>query len=62
MAASVTAPKISPGAVAAQTLDAVEAGEPEVLADDVTRQVRAALSGPLHQLYPSVASTASSPR
>jgi len=62
MAASVTAPKISPDAVAAQTLDAVEAGEPEVLADDVTRQVRAALSGPLHQLYPSVASTASSPR
>ena len=62
MSASVTAPKISPEIVAAQTLDAVEAGEAEVLADDVTRQVRAALSGPLHQLYPSVASTASSPR
>src|SRR5215467_2970323 len=52
MAASVTAPKISPDVVAAQTLDAVEAGEPELLADDVTRQVRAALSGPLRHLYP----------
>jgi NAD(P)-dependent dehydrogenase (short-subunit alcohol dehydrogenase family) len=62
MSASVTAPKTSPGVVAAQTLDAVEAGEPEVLADDVTRQVRAALSGPLSHLYPSIASTASSPR
>src|SRR5262249_5220807 len=62
MAASVTAPKISPHAVAAQTLDAVAAGEPEVLADDVTRQVRAALSGPLQHLYPSIASIASGPR
>jgi NAD(P)-dependent dehydrogenase (short-subunit alcohol dehydrogenase family) len=62
MSASVTAPKISPDVVAAQTLDAVEAGEPEVLADDVTRQVRAALSGPLHHLYPPAVSTARSPR
>src|SRR5215468_3359575 len=62
MAASVTAPKISPHAVAAQTLDAVAAGEPEVLADDVTRQVRAALSGPLQHLYPSIAAAASGPR
>lgn len=31
-------------------------------ARDVTRQVRAALSGPLKHLYPSIASTASGPR
>jgi hypothetical protein len=28
-----------------------------VLADDISRQVRAALSGPLGSLYPSVAPT-----
>jgi NAD(P)-dependent dehydrogenase (short-subunit alcohol dehydrogenase family) len=55
MAAHVTGPKTAPGLVAAATLDAVEAGQPEVLADDITRQVRGALSGPLSGLYPAVA-------
>jgi NAD(P)-dependent dehydrogenase (short-subunit alcohol dehydrogenase family) len=58
MAAHVTSPKTAPDLVAAATLDAVEAGRPEVLADDVSRQVRAALSGPLSSLYPSVAPAA----
>jgi NAD(P)-dependent dehydrogenase (short-subunit alcohol dehydrogenase family) len=58
MAASVTGPKTAPDLVARATLDAVEAGQPEVLADDVSQQVRAALSGPLSSLYPSVASSA----
>jgi NAD(P)-dependent dehydrogenase (short-subunit alcohol dehydrogenase family) len=56
MAAHVTAPKIAPQVVAEVALDAVEAGQPEVLADETTRQVRAALSGPLAGLYPSLAS------
>lgn len=56
MAAKVDAPKTSPDAVAAMTLDAVEAGDHEVLADEVTRQVRAGLSGPLSALYPQLAS------
>jgi NAD(P)-dependent dehydrogenase (short-subunit alcohol dehydrogenase family) len=55
MAAAVTGPKTAPDVVARATLDAVEAGQPEVLADDVTQHVRAALSGPLSSLYPSVA-------
>jgi NAD(P)-dependent dehydrogenase (short-subunit alcohol dehydrogenase family) len=55
MAASVAGPKVDPGVVARATLDAVEAGQPEVLADDISQQVRAALSGPLSSLYPSVA-------
>jgi len=55
MAASVTGPKTAPDVVARATLDAVEAHQPEVLADDVSEQVRAALSGPLSSLYPSVA-------
>lgn len=58
MAASVTGPKTAPDVVARATLDAVEAGQPEVLADDVSQQVRAALSGPLSSLYPSVATSA----
>jgi NAD(P)-dependent dehydrogenase (short-subunit alcohol dehydrogenase family) len=55
MAASVTGPKTAPDVVARATLDAVGAGQPEVLADDISQQVRAALSGPLSSLYPSVA-------
>jgi hypothetical protein len=36
-------------------LDGVEAGRPEVVADDLSRTVRGALSGPLSALYPDVA-------
>jgi NAD(P)-dependent dehydrogenase (short-subunit alcohol dehydrogenase family) len=50
-----TASKIAPQVVAEAVIDAVEAGEPEVLADENTRHVRAALSGPLAGLYPSLA-------
>jgi NAD(P)-dependent dehydrogenase (short-subunit alcohol dehydrogenase family) len=55
MAARVTGPKSDPLVVANQALDAVSAGEPEVVADDISRTVRAALSGPLSALYPDVA-------
>src|SRR6516162_5662037 len=54
MAAAITTPKANPKAVAEVTLDAVQTGENEVLADDLSRQVRAALSGPLGGLYPSL--------
>jgi NAD(P)-dependent dehydrogenase (short-subunit alcohol dehydrogenase family) len=54
MAAAVTAPKANPKTVAELTLNAVHAGEHEVLADDLSRHVRAALSGPLGGLYPSL--------
>ena len=40
---------------AAAALDAVEAGEYEVLVDDFARQVRAALSAPLSELCPALA-------
>jgi hypothetical protein len=36
-------------------LNVMEASQFEVLADDTSRQVRAALSGPLTGLYPSLA-------
>ncbi|HTW08788.1 MAG TPA: SDR family oxidoreductase [Acidimicrobiales bacterium] len=54
MAARVTAPKTAPRVVAEATLDALEAGEHEVLADEVSRQVRAQLSGPLTAMYPAL--------
>ncbi|MBV1848767.1 SDR family oxidoreductase [Catellatospora tritici] len=53
MAAHIDGPKTSPDKLAAQVLDAVEAGEPEVLGDDTSRNVKAALSGDLRDLYGS---------
>jgi NAD(P)-dependent dehydrogenase (short-subunit alcohol dehydrogenase family) len=58
MAAAVDAPKASPVDVVRQALDAIEAGELEVLADDVSRQVKAGLSAPIEAMYPQVAPAA----
>ncbi|GAA3205887.1 SDR family oxidoreductase [Nonomuraea helvata] len=55
MAAGVTDPKISPAEVVAQTLDALEAGTYEVLADTLSKEIRAGLSGDLELLYPALA-------
>jgi NAD(P)-dependent dehydrogenase (short-subunit alcohol dehydrogenase family) len=52
MAALAAGPKISPGSVAQQTFDAVEAGQVEVLADDRTREVKASLPRDHELLYP----------
>lgn len=41
------ADKVDPADVAAQALDALAAGAPEILADEVTRQVKKGLSTPL---------------
>lgn len=56
MTAGVDAPKADPDDVANQTLDGIEAGAHEVLADDTSRHVRSALSGDLLGLYPSLGS------
>lgn len=56
MAAAVEAPKTPPDVVAAATLDAVDAGQHEVLVDEPAREIRAALSGPLTALYPALRS------
>ena len=55
MVAHVDAPKSSPADVVALTLDALENGEHEVLADEVSRQVKAGLSAPIEALYPQLA-------
>lgn len=58
MAANVTDPKLDPAVLVAKVLDATEAGEYEVLADDISVQLKAALSAPLEALYPQLARTA----
>jgi NAD(P)-dependent dehydrogenase (short-subunit alcohol dehydrogenase family) len=59
LAAGVTAPKNAPADVATQTLDGVQDGRYEVLADDTSRRVKAALSGDVTELYPSLIRTGS---
>ncbi|MFF1476760.1 SDR family oxidoreductase [Streptomyces sp. NPDC058301] len=50
MVAAIEQPKAKPAEVAARIVDGLEAGETEVLADDVTVKVKAALSGPVEHL------------
>ena len=57
MAANVTDPKLDPAVLVKKVLDATEAGEYEVLADDTSVQLKAALSAPLEALYPQLAAT-----
>lgn len=55
LTAGVDAPKSRAQDVAALALDGIEAGKHEVLADDVSRQVKAGLSEDLKVLYPQLA-------
>jgi NAD(P)-dependent dehydrogenase (short-subunit alcohol dehydrogenase family) len=54
MAAAVDDPKISAQEVAGQTLDAIEKGQPEVLADEWTRHVKNSVATDQDSLYPDV--------
>jgi NAD(P)-dependent dehydrogenase (short-subunit alcohol dehydrogenase family) len=54
MSAAVEDSKISPPEVAAQTLDAVEKGRPEVLTDDWTRHVKDSVATDRESLYPDI--------
>jgi NAD(P)-dependent dehydrogenase (short-subunit alcohol dehydrogenase family) len=51
MTAGVDAPKIAPADVVRQVLDGVEAGALEIMADDLTRGVRAGLHEPVGTRY-----------
>jgi NAD(P)-dependent dehydrogenase (short-subunit alcohol dehydrogenase family) len=55
LTAQVDAPKTSPLSVATQALDGIEAGALEVIADELTRQVKAGLAADPAILYPQVA-------
>lgn len=50
MAADIKLPKLTPAQVATRIVDALEAGAIEVLTDDTTVNVKAALSGPVENL------------
>lgn len=54
MAAGVEAPKLAASAVAAQALDAVEAGVAEVLADETARHFKEALPRDQELVYPGI--------
>ena len=55
MARHVTAPKSDPADIARMALDAIEAGETEIVADEISKQVLAGLSAGVRGLYPQVA-------
>lgn len=57
MAAHSTDPKLDPAVLVATVLDATEAGEYEVLADETSVHIKAGLSAPLEALYPQLAAT-----
>ncbi|MEV6371364.1 SDR family oxidoreductase [Micromonospora musae] len=54
MAAHITAPKSDPADIARITLDGIEADAYEIVADDISRQVQAGLSGGIAALYPQL--------
>jgi NAD(P)-dependent dehydrogenase (short-subunit alcohol dehydrogenase family) len=53
MISHVDAPKNDPAAIAKLALDAVEAGEVEIVADEQSRKVQAGLAGGVAALYPA---------
>jgi NAD(P)-dependent dehydrogenase (short-subunit alcohol dehydrogenase family) len=55
MARDVTAPKSDPANIAKLALDGIEAGDAEIIADEISRQVLAGLSAGVAGLYPQVA-------
>ena len=55
MVSAIDQPKATPAEIAVRILDGLEAGDIEVLADDATVAVKAALSGPVENLTFSVA-------
>ena len=58
MAAHVDAPKNDPADVVAQAYDGIEQEQYEVLADDLSRQVKTGLAAPVEALYPQLAKPA----
>lgn len=56
MASAIERPKTAAAAISARIVDSFEGGDVEVLADDVTVTLKAALSGPVEQLTFSAAS------
>ncbi|HYZ30055.1 MAG TPA: SDR family NAD(P)-dependent oxidoreductase [Thermoleophilaceae bacterium] len=54
LTAALDVEKIAPHAVATSVVDALEAGESEVLVDDFSRGIKAALHDDLNLIYPAI--------
>ncbi|GAA3431352.1 SDR family NAD(P)-dependent oxidoreductase [Kutzneria kofuensis] len=54
MARDVDAPKLAADDVVRAAYDGIETGELEILADEISRQVKAGLAGPIEGLYPQL--------
>lgn len=57
MTTGVDAPKLDPADVVRDAYDGIEAGQGEILADELSQQVKAGLAGPLEALYPQLGGT-----
>ncbi|MFD2415657.1 SDR family oxidoreductase [Amycolatopsis pigmentata] len=55
MTARLTTEKNDPADVVSAAYDGIEADEPEILVDDISRQVKTGLAGPIEGLYPQLA-------
>jgi NAD(P)-dependent dehydrogenase (short-subunit alcohol dehydrogenase family) len=55
MTRSVNAPKSDPALIAKLAVDGIEAGDAEIIADEVSRQVQAGLAAGVAALYPQLA-------
>ena len=55
MTRDVNAPKSDPAVIAKLAIDGIEAGDAEIIADEVSRRVQAGLSSGVAGLYPQVA-------
>lgn len=55
MTRHIDAPKSDPAVIAKLAIDGIAVGDAEIIADEVSRQVRAGLSGGVAALYPAVA-------
>jgi NAD(P)-dependent dehydrogenase (short-subunit alcohol dehydrogenase family) len=54
MAAHAEAPKMAPADLVSKVYDAVESGEYEVVADEISIQTKATLSAPVEAIYPQL--------
>jgi hypothetical protein len=55
MTRNVTAPKSDPADIAKIAIDGIEAGDAEIIADEVSRRVQAGLAAGVAGLYPQLA-------
>lgn len=55
MTRGIEAPKLDPADVVHSAYDGIEAGSYEILADDLSAQVKAGLAAPIEALYPQLA-------